>query len=351
MEAQFPETEQSPEAADGEASHWAMAELLAGRDVHEGQQAANGVFLDLEMIEGAQLLVDDVLATCRAYGIGSDAIACEVPVSMPRIHPQAWGTPDVRLWAPGGVLCIWDYKFGHRIVEVFENAQLVDYIVGCIDQAGLDDRGVTVVAKIVQPRAYHKHGVVRTWRCTGSDLRALANISSNAVHEALGPDPRARVGDECRDCRARHACPTLQRAALSACDMAGRAQSLELPPDAAALEYRMLKRAAKMLDARVAGLEEQLLSTLKRGQRVPGLIAEHGTGRRKWSKPASDVISLGQMLGVDLAKPPEAITPVQAVAKGLPEAVLPEFTTVPRAAATLVEDDGSLTRRVFGASR
>lgn len=244
MEAQFPETEQSPEAADGEASHWAMQLLLTGQVPTEGMQAPNGVMLTHEMIEGAHLIADDVTATLQRLGLGLDALAVEVPVEIKRVHDLVWGTPDVRLWVThAATLYVWDYKFGHRIVEVFENAQLVDYVAGCITQAGLDDRGVSVVVRIVQPRAFHKDGPVREWKFNGADIRGLVNISSGAVHEALGPDPRARVGPECRDCRARHACPTLQRAALSACDLAGRAQALELPPAAAALEYRMLKRA------------------------------------------------------------------------------------------------------------
>lgn len=354
LEAQFPETEPRPEAAEGEAAHWAAAEMLAGRQVAVGQAAPNGVFLTDEMIDGAQVLVDDVWGVLRQRNLGLDALAVEVPVDIKRVHPQVWGTPDVRLWAPTDsqqsvplTLYVWDFKFGHRPVEVFENLQLSDYAAGCLEQAGHPDTSIIVRFRIVQPRCFHKGGPVREWMTPASGLRGLINISSNAVHEGLGAEPRARVGAECRDCRARHACPTLQRSALAACDEAGRAQALELPPAAAALEYRWLKRNVALMEARVAGLEEQLLSLARRGASLPGLMVEHGSGRQRWKKPATEVIGLGQMLGFDLAKPPEAITPKQALDKGLPAELLAEFAETPSGAAQLVEDDGSLTRRVF----
>lgn len=355
LEQQYPEAEKGPEAAEGEASHWAGAEMLSGRLVDVGDRAPNSVLLTQEMVEGADLYYDDVVRTLRGYGLTPADGAIEVPVSIPRVHAECWGTPDFRAWIPGDrrngrpLLMVWDYKFGHRHVPVFENPQLSAYAAGCLSAADISDLGVDVEMRIVQPRSYSPEGSVRRWACPASALRALVNIASNSAHQALGGDPPTRVGPECRDCRARHACPTLQRAAATACDEAGKVQPFNLPPAALGVELRWLTRARDLLDARISGLQEQATAAIKRGQQVPHWRIERGAGRRRWSRGVGEVLAMGQALGLNLAKPPEAITPTQAVAAGLPEMLLDAYTDPPRGAATLVPDDGSQAKRVFGA--
>lgn len=348
LQAMFPEVADSPDAAEGIAAHWAGAEMLQGRLVDINDRAPNGMFLTQEMVEGADLYYDDVLTTLQQHGLTLADLAVEAPVDIARIHPQCWGTPDARAWAIPRTLFLWDFKFGHRTVEVFENWQLAAYAAGCISATNLIDAEVNVVARIVQPRSFHRDGPVREWRFNGADIRAHINILSNAAHEALGPNPKARVGPECRDCRARHACPTLQRAAQGACDVAGAAEPFDLPPAALGLELRQLRRAQTLLEARLSGLEEQAQARIKSGAQVPGWRVEHGAGRERWKQPAAEVIAVGQMLGVSLAKPVEAITPKQAAKAGLLPDVVAAMSETPRGGAALVEDDGSRARAVFG---
>lgn len=347
LEAAYPETETTPEAAEGEAAHWAAAEMLSGRLVDIGQIAPNGVVLTQEMVEGADLYYDDVVATLRPHGLASHQGRVEQRIDIPRVHPQSFGTPDYAVWLRPDSLAVWDYKFGHRYVEVYENAQLIEYVAGLLPR-GVDDRAVDVTVKIVQPRAYHRNSPIRSWSFKASDIRAHINIAETAAHEALGPEPRQRVGPECRDCRARHACVTLQRAAMRELDEAGREQPLELPPAALGLELAMLRDGIRRLEARASGLEEQALAQIKRGASIPGWRVEHGAGRQRWAKPAAEVLAIGTMLGVDLARPVEPITPHQAVKAGLPAEMLTALAETPRGGATLVRDTGSAARAVFG---
>jgi hypothetical protein len=351
LEARYPETEQDPEAAAGDAAHWGAAEMLSGRLIDVGQIAPNGLVLTPEMVEGADLYYDDVVRTLAPFGLTPVAGAIEQRVAIPRIHPESFGTPDYRVWAPGLHLFVYDYKFGHRFVDVFENMQLVEYAAGILAeplQRGLDDRDITITFKIVQPRSYHRDGPIRSWTCKASDLRALINIASNAAHEALGPEPRQRVGPECRDCRARHACVTLQRAAMRELDEAGRHQPLDLPPAALGLELALLREGIKRLEARASGLEEQAMSVIRGGATIPGWAIEQGAGRQRWAKPAPEVLAIGTLYGLNLAKPVEPITPLQAVKAGLPKEMLTALAETPRGSATLVRDDGSKARSIFG---
>jgi hypothetical protein len=139
----------------------------------------------------------------------------------------------------------------------------------------------------------------------------------------------------------------LQREGFAAMAEATHVSPLVMKPAEASLELRMARRAQKLLDARVTGLEEQILATLKRGERVPGWSVVHGSGRERWSRPAAEVLAVGTMMGVDVAKPVEPITPAQARKKGLDPGVVDAMSERPPGAAALVADDGAGLRAVF----
>lgn len=349
MQAAYPEAEDSKDAAEGTAAHWAMAELMAERPVRVGQAAANGILLNDDMIGAAEMLVDDVRRTIEPHGLSLADCATEVPVEIKRVHPVCWGTPDVRAWLKPGVLAVWDLKYGHRHVDAFENHQLLAYSTGCADQAGLRDDQVYVVNRIVQPRSYHRDGPVREWAYRLQDVRGLVNIASNAAHEALGTtqEPRTRVGPACRDCRARLGCATFLRAAQDACDIAGGSVPHNLPPDALGIELRLVQRAFDLLKWRKDALEEEAIARIRKGERVANFRVVSGSGRQRWKRPAAEVIQMGKLLGLDLAAPPEAITPTQALAAGFPAALKETFVEKASGATTLEQDDGSDFRRAL----
>lgn len=357
MEASYPEGEPDQPALDGEASHWGASEMLQGRLVDIGDRAPNGVVLDQAMVEGADMIFDDVTKTLAPFGLTPAAGAAEVTMTIEAIHPLCFGTPDYRVWVPSGAgrprptLYVWDYKFGFGPVEVFENWQLIAYSVGAIGQTRLPDTEVDVVARIVQPRAPHREGPIREWRFNGGDLRGYINRAVAAANEALGPNPRTIVGPECTHCRARHACPTLATAAATACDVAGKAQPFDPSPTAMGVEMRHLARAEMLLKARKSGLEEQMMATIRRGAALPGWAIQFGPGRTVWTLPDAQVIEMAQMLGVDIAKPVEAKTPLQAKAAGLTAALVDGISKHNPGAASLVPDDGSRARQVFGGPR
>jgi len=351
LEQQFPEGDRDA-ANEGDAAHWVAAERLQGREHAVATIAPNGVPVTDEMIEGADLYERDVRSQLVAYGMTPEAdAAVEQSVAIPAIHSACWGTPDCRAWAPTRprpTLFLWDYKFGHRYVEAYENAQCAAYVSGCMSATRLSDLEVDVVVTIVQPRSYHADGPVRRWKFAASDIRALVNRLTYAVALAGGQNPPAKVGPECRDCRARAACVALQRAGQDACDAAMTAHVERMPPGALGVELRVFRRARALLDARISGLEEQALASIKAGQRVPHWKVQHGQGRTVWSRPVAEVVALGDALRVNVRKPAEALTPKQAIKAGLPAAVVSAMSVTPSGAAELVEDDGSDARRIFG---
>lgn len=342
MAERFPE-ESGPAAIEGTAAHWVAEQTVLGRPPEAGTLTPNSQEVTDEMLDGAELYADDILGTVPTAIL-------ETPVACPSIHPQCWGTPDARYVADNrGILYLWDYKYGHRPVDPFENYQLTCYASGLLDEMGVDgisDQHTRVVFRVVQPRAYHSAGPVREWSCMASELRPLINILHNAAHR----EPDAfQVSDECEDCPGRHSCKALQFTALTHADAAGRQGLPEvLAPSEAALELRLLQRAAGRIRARITGLEGQVEGLLRAGQSVPGFRMAQGSARERWTRPASEVIALGVMLGVDVAKPSAAITPKQARDAGLPGTVVAAYSERPTGAMKLVPDDGEMFRRIFG---
>lgn len=369
LEAAYPETEANPSSLEGTAAHVVVQHVLQGLPVDIGWQAPNGVAVTQEMLEGADLVRDDVAATLGPQW--AQHLVIERPVQIPRVHPtHNWGTPDYRAWSmlPDGRLClhVWDFKFGHGIVEAAENWQLIDYVAGLLDEKGIDgikDQHVVVDMVVIQPRAYHRDGPVRRWRVLASDLRAYINRLANAAGVACGPNPKATPDPvACEDCTGRGHCEALQREGFRAAAKGQQYGALDLSPHALGLELRTLKRAQALLDARVTGLEAQAVATLKAGQLVPFWAMESVPGRLAWNKPVSEIFALGDMLGLDLQKEPEPITPTQAKAaakakakaQGLDgktyEGLIDAYAARPPGAVKLTADDGSKARLTFSIS-
>ena len=334
---QYPQAEDNPKSIEGTLAHEVNVAVLRNLPIPAGATE--------EMLDGADLWCD-LLAPYN-----DDRLHIEERVDCSCIHPLNWGTPDAWHFDRGTmVLRIWDYKFGHRYVNEYENWQLINYVAGILNGegiTGLTDQMLTVHMTIVQPRHYGADGPVRTWVVKAVDLRGHFNKLIGSWEKALLPDPPTVTGPECRDCSARHACPTLQSAGYNAVDLTGINVPFDLPADAIGLELKVMKQAQALLDARISGLEDEVLGRIKRGTAIPGWATKQGEGREKWAKPIDEVVALGELMGIDISKP-SAITPKQAIKKGLPAELVATFSETPTGEIKLVPMDSTLTRRIFG---
>ena len=351
LAARFPESSSSLAAEEGTASHWVGSETLSGRGKYVkewvGVTAPNGIVLDLEMIEGAYTYVEAVKQIAGTH----QKLTVEQPVTCTPVHPECWGTPDLFYWK-GKELNVWDYKYGYGIVEPFENWQLICYAAGIMQGLnGFQDQEVTVVLRIVQPRPFHSDGAVREWRVSGSDLRGYINKLTHAAHMALSATPETACGHHCKYCAARHACPTLALACYAAVDYIGQAQPEMLPVEAMAMEYRVLERIETLVKARKSAHESRMIGMIKAGESVPGYTIDYGTGHAKWNRPVSEILSLGQMMGIQLTAEPAAITPAKAIKAGLDPVLVKAYSERPQTGTKLVQVQGSLVQRAFGVSQ
>lgn len=342
----------TPESLEGNAAHWVFAEMLAGRQVAEGQVAPNDVVIIEEMIEGGELVVETVRARVPA-GI---PLHVEERVAIPRIHSQCFGTPDIWAYLPdSGTLEVFDYKFGHRFVDEYENDQGIAYVAGIIDfladvlqqGPGLIDQHIIVNFTVIQPRCYYKGSSVRTWSILAADLRGHINQLAAAALAALSPQPVAVTNTECRDCPGRHACPALQQAAYADAEFSAQSGPVELSPAAASLELRMLEHSLARLQSRVEGLQEFVGAVVRQGQSVPWHKVEQGYGRTVWTIPPDQVVAMGQLMGADLSKS-GVVTPKEAKKRGVDETVIKAYSVTPLGTIKLVPVNSADARRVFG---
>lgn len=342
------DAEAESDRMEGDAAHWFIAQDLKGTPAAVGDTAPNRFVITDEIVEATALFLDEIAAH-RFDG----KLHVEEIVRCSSIHRDNWGTPD--LWkfiaeGIGGTIYLWDYKHGHRYVDVFENWQLIDY-VACIlsgeEFIGMDRRAIKVVSCIIQPRNYHPSGPVRKWETTADKLHTFFTQLETFAEEATGPNPRAMVGPECRDCKGRHACQALHDAADSVADTVGGIVALELPPEALGYELRTLERADDLLTARLTGLRAYAESLIRAGKNVPFYQLTPATGREIWTKTTDEVLQLGDLMGVDLKKPTAAITPAQARKAGLTKEVVAGFAARPPGGVKLTQIDLKEARKVF----
>lgn len=355
LEALYPEDQQSPHAREGEAAHWLASQMILNcSDLtwRMPEIAPNGEMLTSDMVEGAQLYSSSVLTILRLlYGEESiEHLHIEEKIDISTIHPDCWGTPDCWLFKDRQ-LHIWDYKFGHGPVEVFENWQLIEYAAGILESLhinGIEDRYVQVIFYIIQPRSFHREGPIRRWEILASNLRGYFNILQDKERQASEENAPCFVSSECAYCLGRHACETLQRSSLQMADISLSNTPWELSPHSIGKELRYLKRAAELLEARITGLSEQATNLIRNGQRIPFFRLEQSLSREKWKVEPEEIIMLGEMLGCILEKPREVVTPKQAIKLGLPPEVVEAYTDKRVTGLKLVFDESNTARKIFG---
>jgi hypothetical protein len=294
------------EATEGQVAHEVAAGCLrSGADPisYLGQSLRN-IYIDQEMVHHVSLYVEH----CRSMGQGVIEGSWEISHG----NDILTGTLDWRsVDTTTGTIYIRDLKYGFGWVEVFENYQLLSYAMLARDLSA----GARINIGIVQPRANHPDGPIRTWEFAADDLRPYANSIRGAMERASMADPPTVSGSHCRYCRGLLRCHTAAVAAGYAMDAAGTAGHGPMTPDQFALEMEFVTRASEMLGQRLTAMEAEGISMVKSGAIIPGWEARQAMGAMAWT--GTDPVASGKMLCVDLRQPVKAITPTQAIARKL----------------------------------
>lgn len=298
---------------EGTASHEVFAKVLdsyrlPGATIVSGNSlvgmfAENGVIFDQDMIDCAQVMVDDVMQYCQNTG-GLQSLRVEERVDCSSLNPYCWGTPDAWMFIEAEMtIYVWDYKYGHGAVDPMENWQMLTYLAGImaeIKSDGWTDQTIHVVFTVVQPRCYDGKGPVKRWEFTASDVRGQNNVLSVAFAAAMEPDAKTVSGDHCKNCEARHVCPAAKRAAYDAIDYSMSMLPESLTDDGISFELSIIRRGIKAMEARLSGIEAEAMGRIKTGQLVPGWDTKEGKGNRKFAGTNDELETIGQLIGVEM---------------------------------------------------
>jgi len=340
----FPET--TSEAADWGTCCHELAEmcLTQGGDADErigltlkGKRHFNEV--DDEMAETAQVYVDYV----RSKAVADTTLMVEQRFSLASLKPpfDAGGTADAVIYSPAGKnLEVVDLKGGRGVVvAVTGNAQMRTYALGAM-LANPKLKFNTITVTIVQPRAPHKDGRIRSetfhaadlidWT---ADLLQAMHTSAYAIAQRDKTSPEfwaemfLKAGDHCKFCRAAATCPALSAKSLAAAKVTF--SNLDEPAIAARAEtFSPAELAAKLdlLDMiqdwsnEVRAYAHRLAET---GVSIPGYVLVEKQAREKFNSDEAAVLAVQTAKGLGVTddkvlNPPKPRTPKQirdAVAK------------------------------------
>lgn len=274
-------------AREGTAAH-AVAEkalnLDADPEVWEGE-TVKGVRVSEEMVEAVRLYVE----TVRGQRTEDSVLVVEQKFSLEALDPPApmFGTTDsIVFLRTERCLRVNDLKYGSGIlVDPTENSQLMYYALGALLEfereygPGLVD---TIILTIIQPRASHVDGAVRSFTMEYEDLVAFAVELIERAKGALAPDAPVNPGSWCRFCRAKPVCPTLRDEAMAVARIEFETAA---PPDPTTLPPEVLAdvlNKADILEGWLRSVRERVQGMLERGEHVPGWKVVPKRATRKW---------------------------------------------------------------------
>lgn len=327
-----PPGELSQSKLEGRACHEIAQKLFRNEPFSDivGSLSQDGIVITQELFEAAREYYNDVWGYCNSHDIPRTELRVEQPVKW---WADAIAIPDVWAYEPKEcTLIIWDGKFGHSLVEIYEHWPLLIYAMSI--SRLLKDDGLLIdeiELRIVQPRGFHTDGTVRTWRLSPSELDDYERQLTSSMWEVLGDSPTCTPGPQCKTCTARANCDALQRTGYDNIDYVNSLSTHTLSGHSLGVELKLLQRAQEMIKMRLSGLEEQALHEIKQGQQVPYFAAKPTYGRKRWKKEITveQVIMMGDLMGQDLRKPVELDTPAQCIKKGIDPAVVEQYAETP----------------------
>lgn len=343
--------DETTDAADeGTAAHWLLEQCLnAGQNadtyvdcsdiksVPAGEETGCVKYWPItgEMIEAVQLHIDTVLPDAKKKGTRmfvEERVRLDHAMGLP--HPVG-GTADTILYMPRSkVLKIVDFKYGRgHVVEVKNpdgtvNPQLGIYALAALAELerllGEKREVKWVELTIVQPRAPHKKGPVRTLKLSPFQLMDL----EADVYRALTEPPIRIAGDHCHFCRAKPDCEVFHadRHTKATADFAAEEEpdgtlpvetqqaevpSLQAVGDLLARPVKSLtreelgqaRRLASHVRAWLKEVDEEVKTRLLHDIPIPGARLAPGRGSRSFGGTPAELEAAATRTAYDLGLP------------------------------------------------
>jgi len=235
-----------------------------------------------EMAEAVEVFVDHVRS--RQAARPNATLQLEQRCSLEKLNPPEpmFGTADVSLHEPD-LLEVIDYKHGRGVVvEVHENPQLMYYaLLAAVATGRIPDR---IRVTIVQPRAFHPVGPVRSYEFDKERLIGFKHQLFEAAEKTQDPAAPLQVGDHCKFCKAKPTCPAQRDHAVDLLESEFEYEAMT-PPSPEALTPDelgvILQRSGLVMDW-IREVESHALAFMENGGTIPGYKLVAKRSNRKW---------------------------------------------------------------------
>lgn len=307
----------SIEAEEGTCFHWVVERMLNGDNIIAGMKAPNDFVVDDDMIFHANW----VLRVIPKQGVS------EYPIEF---YPseehnfQIKGTLD-RAWEEdnGTTLVIADYKYGHRIVNVEDNWQLIGYALGFLAKTKSYYNKISM--RILQPRPHHPDGPYRKVEITYDKLMEYEAKIKEQVKKYLLSDGVLSTGKHCAYCPAVNSCSAINSTFYNAIDEVRNDVKVdELSDKELSMMIDMYERVKDIFKIRADSLKDLAIERIKQGRIIDGYSIEPAFGHRKWINNF-EPSTFKLMTGIDIVRP-SVLSPAQVEKLGLPKEIVNSFT-------------------------
>lgn len=262
-----------------------------------------------DMVEAVEVYVNTVAEYLQKYNLQwAYNLHVEIKFDLTHIDPEAFGTCDALLVAPYRRLMVFDYKHGAgHAVEVINNHQLLYYGLGAWYKLTPEERdGIdTIELIIVQPRARHDAGSVRSWTISVTELLAHEVELRAAISRVRHLSPELFAGSHCKWCNAKPVCPeqrstleNLMGVSLSTVDT----KPIELPPAQTLTPEKlaMLMENASTIKNWLSSVVSFVTASADNGAEITGFKLVTKFGRRTWKDERAVEAAFANELGDEL---------------------------------------------------
>lgn len=312
------------------------------------------ITVDEEMVEAVQVYVDEIEHLLQEYSIPWRDVQIERKFQLKHLDPEAYGTADFAIFVPYWGIIIIDYKHGAgKVVEVENNFQQRYYALGVYYDLPEALRGEVayVVNIVVQPRARHIDGQVRTHKYHVRDLLQHENELRAAIGRVRSADASLKAGDHCLFCPAKIVCPEITKAFerdLETSFSAVGSAPLRLPSVDGLTPERLgfLLKNANLLREWISEIISRATQLAEKGQKITGYKLVNRLGNRKWIDEKKVIKEFSDVDDEDLYAPRKVKSPAQLERLGKEfKARVEALTERKLGAGTLVEEDDPRAER------
>ena len=334
MQAGIPDTS-SPFADEGTAAH-----EISQRCLEKGEDASKylGWFVNLdqskpiakaalgnrsievteEMVDGVQTYLDFCRSLIELHEDMEHEVEQWLDLSFLGADGLDGGTGDFMAYDPySSTLHVVDLKYGRGVaVEPQENTQLLCYALGACKR--YHNRRVAAVSlTVVQPRAPHPGGPIRTWETDPVELFEFRQDLVIGAAATLDPDAPIVAGPHCKFCKVEATCPARREKAMADAsidfDAFGEPEVKPVVGMAPGELGRLLKDEGPIdqLESWCKRVREHGHAEAVAGRMPSGLKLVAKRATRKWKDAALAASALKSQGVTDIFSEPELLSPAK----------------------------------------